>query len=272
MISSVSLIEFLEKAARSAWRVPLVGGLLERDYARAFFKRPPNRFMGVFPGFAAAAQAVPLDQRVGYDHDELAGMYRHRMDKACQSDYAMLFWLKDLLPDNPFVVDYGGHVGVSFYGWKSYLNYPSNLRWLVYEVPAIVRGGLQLAAERDSRGLFFTSTLADGRDCNIFMAAGSLQYVDSSLPALLRDLGSKPRHLFINKLPVYDGESFVTLQSTGRALHPYRIFNRDEFLREVTDLGYHLVDDWVNREQHCEIPFTRGRDIDAYSGFYFRLA
>jgi hypothetical protein len=35
-------------------------------------------------------------------------------------------------------------------------------------------------------------------------------------------------------------------------------------------LGYELVDDWENREQHCEIPFTRGRDIDAYSGFYFR--
>jgi hypothetical protein len=27
--------------------------------------------------------------------------------------------------------------------------------------------------------------------------------------------------------------------------------------------------DWMNREQHCEIPFTRDRDIDAYSGFYF---
>jgi hypothetical protein len=25
----------------------------------------------------------------------------------------------------------------------------------------------------------------------------------------------------------------------------------------------------VNKEQYCVIPFTRGRDIDAYSGYYF---
>jgi len=30
-----------------------------------------------------------------------------------------------------------------------------------------------------------------------------------------------------------------------------------------------VVDDWSNREQYCRIPFTRGRDIDAYSGYYF---
>ena len=40
----------------------------------------------------------------------------------------------------------------------------------------------------------------------------------------------------------------------------------------MTALGYRVVDDWMNREQSCEIPFTRGRDIDAYSGYYFSLA
>jgi putative methyltransferase (TIGR04325 family) len=68
---------------------------------------------------------------------------------------------------------------------------------------------------------------------------------------------------------MYDGESFVTVQSTGRAFHPYRIYNRAAFVAEITALGYRVVDDWTNREQHCEIPFTRGRDIDAYSGYYF---
>ncbi len=36
-----------------------------------------------------------------------------------------------------------------------------------------------------------------------------------------------------------------------------------------TSLGYRVVDDWSNREQSCTVPFTRGRDIDAYSGYYF---
>ena len=59
----------------------------------------------------------------------------------------------------------------------------------------------------------------------------------------------------------------MTLRS--RAFHAYRIYNRAQLVAEAERMGYRLVDDWQNREQHCEIPFTRGRDIDAYSGFYF---
>jgi len=102
------------------------------------------------------------------------------------------------------------------------------------------------------------------------MAAGSLQYVDLGVPQLLDAVGSRPAHLILNKMPVYDGESFVTVQSTGRAFHAYRIYNGTELVTSVTALGYELVDDWQNREQHCEIPFTRGKDIDAYTGYYFR--
>ena len=89
------------------------------------------------------------------------------------------------------------------------------------------------------------------------------------LRALLAQLGSRPAHLLLNKLPVYDGATFVTVQSTGRAFHPYRIYNRDALVDGTTALGYRLVDAWRNSEQSCRIPLTRGRDIDAYSGFYF---
>jgi putative methyltransferase (TIGR04325 family) len=101
------------------------------------------------------------------------------------------------------------------------------------------------------------------------MAAGALQYCEEPLTSLLHRIGNLPRHLIVNKMPMYDGETFVTVQSTGRAFHAYRIYNRAEFVGEVTALGYRVVDDWTNRETHCEIPFTKGRDIDAYSGYYF---
>jgi hypothetical protein len=42
---------------------------------------------------------------------------------------------------------------------------------------------------------------------------------------------------------------------------PYGVCNRREFLDGITALGYRVVDDRQNREQHCEIPFTRGRDV-----------
>ena len=35
--------------------------------------------------------------------------------------------------------------------------------------------------------------------------------------------------------------------------------------------GYRIVDDWQNAEQRCIIPFTKDREIDAYSGYYFTL-
>jgi putative methyltransferase (TIGR04325 family) len=246
-----------------------VGQVLALDYARSFARRPPNRFRGVYATFAEAEASIPAGARVGYDHAELAGLYRHRMEKANQSDYPVLFWLKDILDERSFVFDFGGHVGVSYHGWRNYLRYRPGMRWLVYDVPAIVQVGAELARERPSPGLAFTSEVADGRGCSVFLSAGALQYVDESLPAILDRLGTLPRHLIVNKLPMYDGEAFVTVQSTGRAFHPYRIYNRARFVAEVVALGYRVVDDWVNREQHCEIPFTRGRDIDAYSGYYF---
>jgi putative methyltransferase (TIGR04325 family) len=265
----VGIIDWGKRVSRNAWRLPVVGHVLELDYARAFARRPPNRFRGVYGSFAEAEASVPQHAPVGYDHAELAGMYRHRMEKANQSDYAVLFWLKGILDEHSFVFDFGGHVGVSYHGWRNYLNYRPGMRWLVHDVPAIVQVGAELAQERPSAGLAFTSDITDARGCTIFLAAGSLQYVDVSLPAMLARIGALPRHLIVNKLPMYDGDTFVTVQSTGRAFHAYRIYNRAAFVAEITALGYRVVDDWCNREQHCELPFTRGRDIDAYSGYYF---
>jgi len=265
----VGLIEVGKRIARHAWRVPGVGQVLALDYARTFARRAPNCFRGVYASFAEAERAVPPGGRVGYDHAELAGLYRHRMEKANQSDYGVLFWLRGILAPGSFVFDFGGHVGVSYHGWRRYLGYPEGTRWLVHDVPAIIKVGAELAAERDSPGLAFTGDVADGRGCDVFLSAGALQYVEEPLPSILARLGSRPRHIILNKMPLYDGETFWTVQSTGRAFHAYRIYNRAELVDSVTALGYRVVDDWVNREQSCKIPFTRGRDIDAYSGYYF---
>ena len=264
----MGVIDFGQRVARNLWRLPIVGQLMALDYEQSFRRRPPNRFRGVFASFEEAQASLPANVRIGYDHDEMGGMYRARMDHACESDYGPLFWLRGIVGPDTHLFDFGGHVGVSYYGWRGYLAYPAGMRWTVYEVPAIVRAGIALARERPSDGLGFTDDLAAGTDCNVFLAAGSLQYVDLGLPAIFEQMGVRPRHLVLSKLPLYDGETFVTVQSTGRAFHPYRIGNRTEFLAGLTALGYRVVDDWQNREQHCEIPFTRGRDIEAYSGFY----
>jgi putative methyltransferase (TIGR04325 family) len=268
-VSIIDLGTLGKRVSQNVWRLPVVGQVLALDYRRAFARMPSNRFRGVYRSFAEAEASIPKDAVVGYDHAALAGLYRHRMHRANPSDYPVLFWLKGLLDERSFVFDFGGHVGVAYHGWRNYLEFRPGLRWLVHDMPAIVKVGAELARERPSPGLAFTSELGDARGCTVFLAAGSLQYVEESLPAMLGRIGTLPRHLIVNKMPIYDGEAFVTVQSTGRAFHAYRIYNRAAFVAEVTALGYRVVDSWCNREQHCEIPFTRGRDIDAYSGYYF---
>ncbi len=265
----MGILDLADRVGRNAWRVPGLGAVLERDYERSFLRRPPNRFRGVYRSFAEAEASIPAGQRVGYDHDEMQGMYRHRMEKANQSDYAVLFWLKGLLDDRTVVFDFGGHVGVAYHAWRRYLAYPAGMRWICQDVPAITREGEALTRERPSEHLSFTGDVADARGCTIFLAAGALQYVEEDGAAMLRRIGHLPAHVILNKMPVYDGEPFVTVQSTGRAFHPYQIYNREQLVAGYTALGYRLVDDWQNREQSCHVPFTRDKHIDAYSGFYF---
>ena len=246
----------------------MLGSLIQRDYERKFFGGK-GHYRGVYPNFAAARAAIPAGKTVGFDHAGTAALYRSRMKKACPSDYAPLFWLQRILAPDSFVFDFGGHVGVSYHGWRNYLEYGPGLRWLVWDLPVITQVGEQVAAEVPSPGLQFTNTISDGKGCDIFLTAGAIQFSDRSLPAVLEELGeAMPLHLMISKVPVHDHEPVVTVQSAGKSFHPYQIYNRAEFIRGIVDLGYRLVDDWENAEQTCVIPFSR-IEIEAYAGFYF---
>src|SRR5262245_13345714 len=115
----MGIIDLGRRVSRHSWRIPLVRQVLEADYARSFAGMPKNQFRGVYASFAEAERSIPTSAKVGYDHDHMAGMYRQRMDKANQSDYAVLFWLKGILDERSFVLDFGGHVGVAYHGWRS---------------------------------------------------------------------------------------------------------------------------------------------------------
>ncbi len=273
MVRAVSILDLSRRVLRRAQYLPVVNDMLAADYERTFARGPKGRFRGVFRDFAAAEASIPKGKRVGYDHVELAGMYRDRMKKACESDYAVLYWMRRILDAEPasIVYDFGGHVGVSYHGWRNYLPYGDGLRWIVYDMPAITRVGEELARETGSRHLSFTNAVEDARDCTVFFSAGALQYCEESVASLLERAHARPRHILLNKMPVYEGESFVTVQSTGRAFHAYRVFNRAELLQSIESRGYRLVDDWQNSEVSCVVPFARGKEIPSYSGYYFEL-
>jgi putative methyltransferase (TIGR04325 family) len=268
----MTLFELAQRAARGSWRLPLVGSLIEQDYRRAFFDGRAGHYYGVFASFAEAARAVPATGTIGFDHAAAAELYRRRMAKASDSDYGPLYWLRRILERDSFVFDFGGHVGVSYHAWRRFLDYGPDLRWLVYDLPAITQAGVQIASQTESPQLSFTNDVLDGAGCSIFFSAGAIQYVDRPLPQILSDLGELPKHLLMTKLPLYDGEPFVTIQAAGKSFHPYRVFNRDQFIESVTALGYVLVDHWQSAETTCIVPFTRRREVEAYAGLYFTRA
>jgi putative methyltransferase (TIGR04325 family) len=265
-----ALTDYARDARRLIKELPPVKAVMERIYERDFAGNRPGTFLGVYRTFEEAERAAPHTKKLGYDQPELATLYPERREKAFPSDYPVLFWLSRLLGGYKSVFDLGGHVGVSFYSYSKYLDFPRGLTWTVCDVPEITRAGEKLAQEKGAKGLAFTNRVEEADGCDLFLAMGSLQYIDSpSLAQALAAMRRRPQHLIVSKVPLYPGESFVTVQNTGLAFHAYRIFNRVEFIESIRAVGYRLVDDWVNGEQRCHIPFYAGRSIDAYSGLYF---
>ncbi len=262
--------KLLRTGVKAALDLPPVRALLKLDHSRRF-ERGDMGYRGRYPSFAAAHQATPRGKKVGYNHAELTQFYRDRMERAFPSDYPVLFWLRSIVEGATRVFDLGGHVGVSYYCYSRYVNLPAGLDWLVCDVPAMAVTGEPIARERGAKCLRFTSRVEDADGCDIFLALGSLQYIEQpSLGTLLSSLKKKPKHVIVSKLPIHEGPTVYTVQCTGVAYHPYRIQNRAEFLADVTGAGYRLRDDWMGGEQSCEEPFE-GISIPAYSGFYLQL-
>jgi putative methyltransferase (TIGR04325 family) len=226
-------------------------------------------FHGVYPTFDRARQAAPKAFKIGFDNEEAAHFLGHK-GSIFPSDYPMLFWLQKLMKENCFVFDFGGYLGISFYSYRKCLEYPRGMQWKVLDVPTVVSAGRKLAAGKCEPGLTFTTDFRDAEACDILIAAGSIQFCDEPLAAHLSALKKKPTHLLINKVPLAEGKGFVTLHNMGPALTPYRIFNREEFVAPIQSLGYELIDDWLNPDLACYIPFHPDKAVKAYSGMYFR--
>jgi putative methyltransferase (TIGR04325 family) len=230
-----------------------------------------NIFRGVFESFPQATAAVPkTGKKTGYDHPETVHMYDHFVEGIFSYDYPILFWLQSLLPECSSVFDLGGNTGIKYYAYKKYLTYPSNLKWTVCDVPTVTQGGEVMATKRESQGLTFTNAPRDADGVDILLAAGAVQYIETSFGQSLVSLNRKPKHLLINKVPLYAGKSFVTLQSIGTVICPYHIFNRDDFIGSITRHGYELIDTWETQETTCSIPFHPEKSIRACKGLYFR--
>ena len=216
-----------------------------------------------------ARASAPTTKGLGYDQPGPASMYRNRMESVFHTDYPVLFWLKSLIRPNIRIFDLGGHVGVSFYAYEKYIDYPDGLIWHVCDVPAVTASGMLMAKSKLEDRLLFTNEYGHMDGSNILLASGSLQYIEQDLSEMLTGLHAAPEHLLINLLPAHKDRACTTLQNIGTAFCAYRTFKTDTFIRSICKAGYELKDQWENPDKACDIPFHEEYSVKPYSGFYF---
>lgn len=253
-------------------RVPLVRAALEQRSKRRFAGDSFGSHWGVFRTFEEARRSAPPTRPVGFHVPAYANVHLDRVHGVLPYDYPVLLWLAPVLAKQVAVFDFGGNVGVHYYGYARYIPYRDDLTWTVCELPVLIAKGKAIASGREAPHLSFTEKFerADGAD--VLLAAGVLQYVEGpSLPELLAPLVRKPKHVFLNKLPLHDGEAFVTLQNGGPTSLPQHVFNRVAFLADFERLGYTVVDQWEVPGFSCMIPSDPARSVSSYSGCYLRL-
>ena len=246
-------------------------------YGYLWFPRISNGFRGVFDSFEQAQQAISQYLPIGYDQ-ETAHQYNARHPEQLDpSDRPLLPHLKTALAKSQRFFDLGGSVGLGYYTYQRYIDYPPNLQWQVCELPSAVAAGTELARKRGIQNLSFTTDWEAAEGADVFITCGAIQYMQPSLADIVASLSQKPSHLLIARVLCYDGPEYFTLQSILvskrpyklATICPYKIQNRHQFVARLEALGYELVANWKS-SRTCVIPFHPQRFIDGYDSFYFR--
>ena len=264
----------LRRIAIETGQLPGLRLLAEPIYRRLFQRpyQPEMHYYGVYDSYAQALDDAPPTLPTTYDVEGSGRMYRNHLDQIRVSDYPVVHWLSRLLAAGQRrLFDLGGHIGLSYYGFRRYLDYPADMRWLVHDVAAVVSAGRDWAAKHDPEGrLAFTDSRDDADGVDVLFTSGALQYLDYTLPELLQRLEHPPAHVLINIVPMHPSRGYFTLQNIGFAICPYRVSAVPEFIAGMEALGYSIVDRWATFERHLQVPFAPACDIDCYYGFYFR--
>lgn len=268
---STSITSVPRRALRAVAFSAPVRARLEARYEHYFAHEPrANLFRGVYASFDEAQRSAPSSKPVGYDNPGPAAMYRHILERMELSDYPVLFWLDRALRGARRLFDLGGHVGLRYYGFRSRLAFPDDFVWQVMDVPAVVKAGRELAAERGAKQLAFTERREELEGADILYTTGALQYLDEPLHEILARLRRRPPHVLVNQTPMHDAPACYTLQSIGTAFCPYRIEDRGALISGMEALGYERVDGWTCPEKILAIPFHPDRSVRGYDGLYFR--
>ncbi|TXH46296.1 MAG: methyltransferase, TIGR04325 family [Burkholderiaceae bacterium] len=232
-----------------------------------------NLFRGVFDSAEAALASAPKTRPLSYDNADSAELYLRRL-KIDDYDHPSMFWLQNGFQAGlRSVVDLGGSVGIKYFAFSPFIDFPADLRWRVIDMPAVARRGREFAASRGAPShLSFSDDVADIDGIDMLFVSGTLQYLPQTLDQILASLARKPRRIVVNTTAIHPTRDFFTLNSIGTAFCAYRVQSRDRFVDSVLAQGYTLRDEWRNIGKQLRLPFSPGHGLEDYKGFCFEAS
>ncbi len=255
-------------------KLPVLRDLWQRERLNYFLSLSGGGLhYGKFDNFAQARAWLPKNP--GFDLETLTDEYLEvRTKRIFAFDYPVMFWLRTAFEAGArSIFDIGGSVGVQYYSYRRYMQFPEDLVWRVSELPVVCRLGREYAQRQGVTAVQFTESLdTSAISDDIWISAGVLEFLEHTrIEGLLAKAAQRPQHILINKLPLWKGADYVSTQNIGSgSFTPHYVFNRDRFVSAVEAQGYKLVDSWDVPERAYQDPREPGRDLDNYSGLCFR--
>lgn len=212
----------------------------------------------------AEARAARAPKPIGYE--TCAGDLYKSID-LIPGDLAAMFWIERDKAEIHRLFDFGGNIGLQYYSYGKRMRFPEGMRWTVCDIDPFVSEGRKIGA--GEKKLDFTYDFNEASGADFLLVSGCLHYLEESFGEKLAGLAEKPKRLCINRVPLCEGPTTVTLQDIGSALLPVVIRNRAEFLADIAKAGYKLEDEWGVPELQCTMPLYPERSAHGYRGFYF---
>lgn len=228
-----------------------------------------NLFKGVYNTFEEAECKIPQGKQSGYNNEDSANMYKHLCQEVFPSDYPNMLWFSKILKDGSKVFDLGGHIGMKYYSYQKYIDFPKEIHWVAQDLPAVIKEGKRWAKENNMTNLSFTADINDFDGVDVLFASGSLQYIDYDIAHEISKKEKKPNHIIVS-IPLTELDTFYSVNNIGTAFCVYVLRNENKFIKDIQDQGYQLVDKWINEGKRCEIPFYPEHSIEGYKGLYFK--
>jgi len=226
----------------------------------------------LFRSFEEAWKSAGRSAYAGHDHPDYIQEHLDLSKSLRPSDYAVLYWLLRINPDDIRVFDFAGNVGNLFYSYYPYLRRAGELiDWTVFDLPRTMEKGREIAANRSALGLRFEDSLRGFSEEQTLLVSGAFHYWETSVREFIRQFPQRPHHVILNRTPVHDSQPpFITVQHRGSYAVPCIVRNKEELASAFAAEGYVMVDQWPALELSLQMPLLPSYTVPNYSGFYFR--